>query len=272
MILWIRGLKTHTIWESDNRGKQGSLTSDKNVCALFCAPTCNKYSYTYNANLKERQRNILSIKYTKVYPNNGKRDTETYCLQDYETCYRWIHTKDFLWNCKTLGILRPYLKLDRDKRCAMIQIRLYDVLEMNLFCKRTNLTIKLTLFTSVERHFGGCLITGTAIIHYRKRGHPPKQVENERFLQNSWCFRPDESPRPAVLYLPYQLGKWKIGQYLLFSCLGIRGDSGPLSLGVHACCWTVTHLSRHQGRHWPRSHGNIHDDLSQEKRWLVGFI
>jgi len=30
------------------------LTSDKNVCALFCAPTCNKYSYTYSANLKYR--------------------------------------------------------------------------------------------------------------------------------------------------------------------------------------------------------------------------
>ena len=36
--------------------KVESLTSDKNVCALFCAPTCNKYSYTYNANLKRHKR------------------------------------------------------------------------------------------------------------------------------------------------------------------------------------------------------------------------
>ena len=33
------------------------LTSDKNVCALFCAPTCNKYSYTYNANLQRNKTN-----------------------------------------------------------------------------------------------------------------------------------------------------------------------------------------------------------------------
>lgn len=25
--------------------------SDRNVCAAFCAPTCNRYSYTYSANL-----------------------------------------------------------------------------------------------------------------------------------------------------------------------------------------------------------------------------
>lgn len=28
------------------------LTSDKKVCADFCAPTCSRYSYTYNANLE----------------------------------------------------------------------------------------------------------------------------------------------------------------------------------------------------------------------------
>jgi len=31
-----------------------NLTSDKNVCAAFWAPTCSRYSYTYNANLKRR--------------------------------------------------------------------------------------------------------------------------------------------------------------------------------------------------------------------------
>ena len=29
-----------------------SITSDKNVCAAFWAPTCSRYSYTYNANLE----------------------------------------------------------------------------------------------------------------------------------------------------------------------------------------------------------------------------
>lgn len=28
------------------------LTSLRNVCAAFVAPTCSKYSYTYKANLK----------------------------------------------------------------------------------------------------------------------------------------------------------------------------------------------------------------------------
>lgn len=38
------------------------LTSDKNVCALFWAPTCNKYSYTYNANLEKKSETNVSIK------------------------------------------------------------------------------------------------------------------------------------------------------------------------------------------------------------------
>lgn len=35
------------------------LTSDRKVCADFCAPTCSRYSYTYNANLKcKGEKNI----------------------------------------------------------------------------------------------------------------------------------------------------------------------------------------------------------------------
>jgi hypothetical protein len=49
----------------DQINAKKQLTSDKNVCALFCAPTCNKYSYTYSANLKKIEetcvRNSLFI-------------------------------------------------------------------------------------------------------------------------------------------------------------------------------------------------------------------
>lgn len=32
------------------------LTSDRKVCADFCAPTCSRYSYTYRANLHRKNR------------------------------------------------------------------------------------------------------------------------------------------------------------------------------------------------------------------------
>ena len=44
--------KTLILKNVNNFWKRWKLTSERNVCALFWAPTCNKYSYTYNANLK----------------------------------------------------------------------------------------------------------------------------------------------------------------------------------------------------------------------------
>lgn len=38
------------------------LTSDRKVCADFCAPTCSRYSYTYNANLKCERNKLLEAK------------------------------------------------------------------------------------------------------------------------------------------------------------------------------------------------------------------
>lgn len=34
------------------------LTSDRKVCADFCAPTCSKYSYTYKANLENKEKKV----------------------------------------------------------------------------------------------------------------------------------------------------------------------------------------------------------------------
>lgn len=52
-------------WKCQNSNVNTQLTSDKNVCALFCAPTCNKYSYTYNANLKTNKK--TTIKSVKLF-------------------------------------------------------------------------------------------------------------------------------------------------------------------------------------------------------------
>ena len=34
--------------------RQEPLTSDRKVCADFCAPTCSRYSYTYSASLERK--------------------------------------------------------------------------------------------------------------------------------------------------------------------------------------------------------------------------
>lgn len=52
------GTTTGAVTEVGRRGpegrveSQGQLTSDRKVCADFWAPMCNRYSYTYSANLQ----------------------------------------------------------------------------------------------------------------------------------------------------------------------------------------------------------------------------
>ena len=40
------------IYNVERHKNHRKRTSDKNVCADFCAPTWSRYSYTYSANLK----------------------------------------------------------------------------------------------------------------------------------------------------------------------------------------------------------------------------
>lgn len=46
----------HTVKFSKGKNRMGKHTSDKNVWADFCAPTWSRYSYTYSANLKSKQK------------------------------------------------------------------------------------------------------------------------------------------------------------------------------------------------------------------------
>lgn len=46
----------HIVTLCKEKKRQGKHTSDKNVCADFCAPTWSRYSYTYSANLKNKQK------------------------------------------------------------------------------------------------------------------------------------------------------------------------------------------------------------------------
>lgn len=51
------------------------LTSDRKVCADFCAPTCSRYSYTYNANLQNTHTKKRDSKVSFLVSRNQKLHT-----------------------------------------------------------------------------------------------------------------------------------------------------------------------------------------------------
>ena len=107
------------------------------------------------------------------------------------------------------------------------------------------------------RHLGSRSMNGIAIMSHWE-GHPSRAGGN---FHHSLTKRMNFWPRIKRAWFLRKWPTWSENDLaniiLLFSGLSIGRYRGSFPLGVHAWSWTVTHLSSHQGRHWPCFYSNV---------------